>query len=262
MTEISQYTPGTFCWTELATSDAAAAKTFYTGLFGWEVNDFPMGEGAVYSMLQIGGKDVAALYQMQKEQQDQGMPPNWLSYISVTSADQTVAKAKALGGKALTEAFDVFDFGRMAHLQDPQGAMFAVWQPKQHIGARLTNQPGTLAWNELATTNRQKAVEFYTGLFGWGAQDQQMPNMVYTIIMNGDAMNGGIMQLDPEWGDVPPYWTVYFAVADCDRSAEKARQLGGEIKMPPTDIPDTGRFAMLQDPQGASFAIIKLVAPS
>jgi predicted enzyme related to lactoylglutathione lyase len=243
MTEMTSYTPGTFCWVELSTSDAAAAKKFYTQLFGWTAVDMPAGPDMIYTMCQIDGKNVAALYQ--QGQEEQGIPPHWNSYISVASADEIAAKAKALGGTVMGEPFDVMDAGRMALVQDPEGVVV-----------------GAFNWNELATRDTAKAGEFYTKLFGWEAQTQDMGGgMLYTIFMNGGRMNGGMMQISEEWGDMPPHWAVYFAVADCDASAEEVKELGGQVLMPPTDVPQTGRFAMVQDPQGAAFAIIKLANP-
>jgi predicted enzyme related to lactoylglutathione lyase len=260
MTEMTSYTPGTFCWVELSTSDAAAAKKFYTQLFGWTAVDMPAGPDMIYTMCQIDGKNVAALYQ--QGQEEQGIPPHWNSYISVASADEIAAKAKALGGTVMGEPFDVMDAGRMALVQDPEGVVVGAWQPGRHIGAQLVNQPGAFNWNELATRDTAKAGEFYTKLFGWEAQTQDMGGgMLYTIFMNGGRMNGGMMQISEEWGDMPPHWAVYFAVADCDASAEEVKELGGQVLMPPTDVPQTGRFAMVQDPQGAAFAIIKLANP-
>ena len=145
--------------------------------------------------------------------------------------------------------------GRMAIFQDPTGAFFCVWQAREHIGATIVNEPGAFCWNELATKDTSRAIEFYTKLFGWRANVQDVQ---YTIFMNGENMAGGMLEMKPEWGDVPPNWMVYFAVDVCDASAEKAKDLGGQILNPPTDIPEVGRFSMLQDPQGAAFSIIKL----
>ncbi len=261
MSEMTEYTPGTFSWVDLGTTDGEAAKKFYGNLFGWDLTDFPAGEAGVYTMAQLNGKDVAALYQMGEEQQAQGMPPCWNSYVSVANAAESAEKVKQLGGNVLTEPFDVMDAGRMAMVQDPTGAVFAIWEPKTHIGAKLVNEPGTLTWNELATGDTAKAGEFYAGVFGWGVEVQKMPTGDYTIFNNGDRPNAGMMPMLEEWGDdIPPHWLVYFAVDDCDASVEKAKELGAKIAMPATDIPDVGRFAVVQDPQGAVFSIIKMVA--
>lgn len=260
MTEVSKHAPGTFSWVDLSTTDAGAAKKFYTALFGWGAIDMPAGEAGIYTMLQLEGKEVAGMSQMSEEQQAQGMPPHWLSYITVARVNKSAEKVKSLGGTMLMEPFDVLDAGRMGLVQDPTGAVFAMWEPRNHIGARLVNQPGALCWTELATRDTDKAGAFYTRLFGWGTQVQEMGSTRYTIFLNGEQQSGGLFQMPEEWGDIPPHWMVYFAVEDCDASTGKAKELGGEVKVPPTDIPSVGRFAVLQDPQGGAFSIIKLAS--
>ena len=258
MSEMSTYKPGTFSWVDLATSDAAAAKEFYTALFGWTVNDLPMGPDAFYSMLRIDGKEVAALYALNEQQRSQGVPPHWMSYITVSSVDETASKAESLKGKVVMGPADVFSSGRMALLQDPTGAMVAVWEAREHMGARLVNEPGALCWTELMTNDIDAAGRFYTELFGWSIQVHDMGSSEYTTFMNGEKLAGGMLQMKEEWGNVPPNWMVYFTVENCDGSLENAKELGAEVIAPPIDIPGTGRFAVLQDPQGAAFAIIQL----
>jgi predicted enzyme related to lactoylglutathione lyase len=141
--------------------------------------------------------------------------------------------------------------------------MFCVWQAKAHIGARLVGENGTFCWDELWTTNRKKAAEFYTGLFGWGAKEGDMGGMgVYTEWQNAGQSIGGMMEIAPEMGQVPPNWLPYFMVEDCDATSEKAKSSGGKLFVPPTDIPNVGRFSVIGDPQGAMFAIIKLTGHS
>lgn len=258
MATVTQHAPGTFCWPELATTDQQGAKTFYTTLFGWEFSDSDMGGGESYTMLKLAGRDVGALYSMREEQRGQGIPPHWNSYVAVESADQAAAKAKALGGQVLMEPFDVFDAGRMAIVKDPTGAVFCVWQAKAHIGAGVLNELGALCWTELMTTDTGKAGTFYTGLFDWKAEAMPMAPMTYTIFKSGTAQAGGMMAITPEMGPVPPHWMVYFAVADCDAAVAKAKGLGAKVAVPPTDAPNVGRFAVLRDPQGAHFSVIRL----
>jgi hypothetical protein len=258
MQEEVSYAPGTFCWVELGTTDGEAAKKFYTELFGWDFTDNPIGPDMVYTMLKLNGKDVGALYKMMPEMTAQGIPPHWLSYVSVTSADETATKAKEAGGTVRKDPFDVFTVGRMAVIQDPTGATFALWQAGTHKGAGVVNVPNSFCWNELATPDTEKAGDFYTKLFGWGKKVQQMGPMTYTSFMNGDRPAGGMYKPAPEMGNIPPNWLVYFAVDDTDAKVKKAEELGAKSIAPPMDIPDVGRFAILQDPQGAAFAIIKL----
>ena len=257
MATITQHAPGTFSWPELATTDQNGAKTFYTSLFGWTFNDNDMGGGEVYTMLQLAGRDLGALYTMRKEEQSTGVPTHWNSYVTVESADASAAKAKSLGGTVFAEPFDVMDVGRMAVIQDPTGAVFCLWQPKKHTGAGVLGEVGSLCWTELMTGDLKKAEAFYTGLFGW--KTEPMPGPVqYTVFKRGDQSAGGAMQITPEMGPIPPNWTVYFSVADCDAIAAKTTALGGKIIRPPADIPNIGRFAILTDPQGGVFAVIKL----
>ena len=261
MQESVEYKPGTFCWVELATTDGEAAKKFYTQLFGWDFTDNPIGPGMVYTMLKLTGKDVGALYTMPEEMTAKGIPPNWLSYVSVDSADESAAKAKSLGGTLLKEPFDVSTVGRMAVIQDPTAAVFAIWEAGTHQGAGVTNVPSSFCWNELATKDATRAGEFYSGLFGWDKNVRDMGTLLYTSFMNGDRPAGGMYEPTPEMGEIPSHWAVYFAVADVDATAARAAELGGKICVPPSDIPDVGRFAMILDPQGAAFAVLKLEMP-
>lgn len=176
--------------------------------------------------------------------------------MSVASADESARKAGSLGGKVLGEAFDVFDAGRMAVVQDPTGAGFCLWQPKKNIGAGVISEPNAVCWNELQTTDTQAAGRFYTQLFGWTTK----VGGDYTEFHRDKTPAGGMMQIQKAWGNVPPNWLVYFAVTDCDKSVAKARELKGSVKVPSTDVPTVGRFSILTDPQGAVFAIIKLKA--
>lgn len=250
-----EHAPGSFCWIELATTDGPGAKKFYGDLFGWEANDNPIGPGMVYTMLKLNGKDAGALYQKGDEMKQ--VPTHWASYISVTSADETAAKAKALGATVVQEPFDVMEHGRMAVIADPTGAHFCIWQPMQHKGVGVKGETGSLCWNELLTNDTEKAKDFYTKLFGWTAKTDggETP---YTEWINGDDHIGGMMQILPHMGPMPPNWGIYIAVDDCDATAAKATSTGGRQYVPPTDIPNVGRFAVLADPQGAVFNIIKL----
>jgi predicted enzyme related to lactoylglutathione lyase len=261
MQETPNYKPGTFCWVELATTDGEAAKKFYTELFGWSFTDRPIGPGMVYTMLKLDGKDTGALYQLDGEKLKQGIPPHWLSYAAVNSADETAAKAKELGATVLAEPFDVMTVGRMAVIQDPTGAVFALWQAKDHKGAGVVNVPNSFCWNELMTTDTAKDADFYTGIFGWGKDTQNFGPLEYTMFSNDDRPAGGMLKITPEMGNIPPNWLVYFAVDDCDAKTRKATELGASVMKPPDHIPSIGRFSILTDPQGAAFALIKLENP-
>lgn len=254
-----RHAPGTFCWAELITTDSAGAKQFYIDLMGWEANDDPIPGGGVYTMLQLGGRNVGALYEQPKEMKAQRIPPCWMSYVTVDNAADTAARAGKLGGSVIKDAFDVFDIGSMAVLQDPTGAVLAVWQPKKHHGVQITGgAAGSMCWNELSTGDVDGAGKFYSELFGWKREIMDMPMGAYTMFMNGEARAGGMMELTEDCKDIPPHWMVYFSVADCDATAKKAAARGGKVLVQPMDIPRVGRFTVIQDPQGAACSFVRL----
>jgi predicted enzyme related to lactoylglutathione lyase len=251
MGERTQYTPGTFIWADLATSDQTAAKAFYAGLFDWETEDMPVGDGASYSMCRRDGKLVAAIAAQQQAQTEAGVPPLWNSYISVESADQTAARAKELGANVHAGPFDVMGAGRMAVIADPHGAYFMIWEKREHFGAELVNSPGALSWNELTSPDPQASADFYAALFGWEITPMEGMPMAYFIVKNGERSNGGITELPP---GVPPHWLVYFATEEIDAGVAKAEQLGATKLFGPQDI-GIAKFAVIADPQGATFAL-------
>lgn len=255
--------PGFFCWWDLGTTDLNAAKTFYTSLFGWSYEDMPMGEGGeVYTMFSYNGKHVCGAANLMPDQREQGIPPHWSSYVLVENADETAAKVTAAGGTVLFPPMDIFESGRMTMFMDPAGAVLGVWQAKNHPGALHMFDVGGVCWNENMTKSAAAATTFYSTVFNWTPQVNDMDGMQYTM-WNLDGKNvGGMMEMGPEMGEVPPHWMMYFTVADCDASVAKAQELGATAVVPPQDIPGIGRFAMLRDPQGAHFSIIKLVPMS
>jgi len=247
MGERREYAPGTFCWADLQTSDQQAAKAFYRSLFMWELEDTPAGEAGVYTMASIGGLDVAAIAGLQ----DESIPPHWSSYVAVADADAAAARARELGTAVVAEPFDVFDSGRMAVIQDPQGAFLNLWQAREHIGARLVNAPGAMSWNDLATPDPPAAAAFYGELFGWRAEEVPESDGRYWSIHNGERLNGGLMPAPP---GQPPAWNVYFAVDDLDAALATVGEAGGGVVVEPMEVP-AGRFAFARDPQGAHFAL-------
>lgn len=254
---MNEYKTGTFCWVDLATIGAEDAKKFYAGLFGWGMEDNPAGEGMVYTMLNLDDKPIGGLYEMGPQQKEQNMPPNWTSYIAVDNADDILARAAELGGTVLMPAGDVMDAGRMGLIQDPTGAVFAVWQPKQHTGAAIRNVPGAMCWNELATSDTEKAEKFYTALFGWTAKTDQMGHMTYTTFSLDDKMVAGMYKLLPEMEGIPPHWLPYFQLGDIEATVEKAKSMGGKMPIPVQFVEGVGHFTVLQDPQGAAFGVVQ-----
>jgi uncharacterized protein len=248
MGDRSSYAPGTFCWTDLATSDPDRARRFYAELFGWEPEDMPVPGGSVYTMLRREGRDAAALYAARE-----GQPTAWLPYVSVEDADAATARAVELGASAFQEPFDVMEAGRMAVLQDPTGGVFALWQPGRHFGAAVVNAPGAFSLSQLNTSDPDAASAFYGELFGWQVRPAPVEDVDYRGVYVGDALNAAIMQM-PAGSPGPSHWLVYFGSADADADARRIPELGGAVVVPPTDVPG-GRFLVAQDPPGAYFGL-------
>ncbi len=248
MPEVTHYEHGVPSWVDIGTPDPTAALGFYSGLFDWEGQD--MGEEAGhYTIVSKGGRQVAAI----SPAQDPG-PPRWTTYINVDDVDTVATRAQAAGGTVIVAPMDVMTAGRMAILADTTGAVVAAWQPGDHIGAQLVNEPGSLIWSELATSDLAKSKDFYSEVFGWGwgGSDE------YAEAQVSGRTIGGVMPRPPTMpAEVPDHWLVYFGSADVDAQAKQAAEMGATVVVEPTDIPGTGRFAVLLDPQGAAFALFK-----
>jgi uncharacterized protein len=251
MGERTSHDPGTISWTDLATTDQDAAKQFYGALFGWDYEDLPVDDETTYSMAQVSGKNAAAISPQQPSESEQGIPPHWNVYVTVEDVDAASEKAGEAGGNVLAGPFDVMDAGRMSVIADPAGAVLCLWQAKANIGAGIVNVPGALAWADNATTDAEAAQGFYGDLFGW-SYDEVSEQPPYWVIKNGDRSQGG-MTVPPE--GVPANWFPYFAVEDVEAAVAKAEEAGGKPFMGPMDVP-SGRFALIQDPQGAVFAVL------
>jgi predicted enzyme related to lactoylglutathione lyase len=236
-------------WFECVTSDVARAKGFYGEVFGWKVQAHPMGETS-YEMIAVGEKPVGGYTKTEN-----GSPPHWTSYLSVADVDATLATARAAGARVLVPAFDVPEVGRMAKLADPQGATFWIMRGTGDDAADAPTVPGSFTWNELWARDASEELAFYERVFGYSHKDVEMPNGVYHVLERDGAMRGGIMK-SPD-AKVPPMWLPYVHVDDCDATAARAKKLGAEIHVPPTDIPGVGRFTVLSDPLGATIAALK-----
>lgn len=254
-----EYAPGTPSWVELSSPDTDASIEFYGQLMGWNATEPGSPETGGYRMFQQDGQNIAGL--MGKMQPDQ--PTAWATYISVADADETAEKVTAAGGSVMVPVMDVMDIGRMAFFADPTGAVFGVWQPKTFAGADLVNEPGSLCWNEVMTRDADADKAFYASVFGWhpGRPDFDGAPDSYTVWQLDGKNVGGMMQMSDEFfpAEIPPHWGVCFAVADCDTTAAKARELGGAVTNEPVSMP-IGRFAGLIDPQGASFTVMQASA--
>ncbi len=258
MAEFETHQPGTVSWAELATTDQKAGVAFYRALFGWDVNEQPIGPTETYSMFQVRGKEVGAAYSMRPDERQTGVPSHWNLYVTVKSVDEAAKKAEGLGAKILAPPFDVMDAGRMAVVQDPTGAIIQIWEAKRSIGAKILGEPGALCWSELTTRDPKRAEAFYTSLFGWTSKNSSADagGMEYAEFSNQGQPGMGMLKMPAEMpAGTPSYWMPYFQTTDCDASTAKAAGLGAKVMVPPRDIPKTGRFSILQDPQGAMFAL-------
>jgi len=255
MPKIDKHATGSFCWVELGTIDRAGAKSYYSPLFGWTPADFPMGPDAYYTTFKLNGSDAGAAHTMRAEERAV-TPPHWNLYIAVDNADDTARRANDLGGKVIASPFDVMTFGRMAVIQDPTGAAFCVWQPRDHHGTGVKGESGTACWAHLSSPDPGRAKQFYEGLFGWriGAVEQYPPD--YLVIRNGEEFIGGIPPAIYRKADAPPHWMLFFLAGEVDGLAAKSKGLGGAEYMAPTSM-GGARLAVLADPQGAAFSIIQ-----
>ena len=188
--KVDQYFQGQPCWVELASADVAASKHFYHVLFGWEILDTPIPQGT-YSMFNIGGDDLGAMYQLPKEMIDAGNKSQWLIYFAVESLENSLVDVTGAGGTIVLGPHDVGDAGSMAVIKDLEGAQFALWQAKNNIGAKRAAEVGTLCWVELACRNTDKAQSFYSHVLGWGARQADMGDIEYTEWQVGAQDIGG-----------------------------------------------------------------------
>lgn len=280
MLERDGFPPGVPCWVDTAQPDPQAAVGFYGDLFGWTFTDrMPAGAPGRYFVATLRGRDVAAVG---SGADDAPPTPVWSTYVSVDSADDAAAKVKDAGGSLLTAPFDVLDAGRMAVCCDPSGAVFSVWQANEHKGAQLVNEPGTWNWSDLNTRDPERSKPFYRAVFGWEASTVDFGGFEGTMwrlpgyadfLEQGDPdlrrRHAGFgapegfsdaigwmmpMTSDRFPDDVPPHWSVTFAVDDTDAIAQRTTELGGSVVIAPFDA-DVVRIAVLSDPQGAVFSV-------
>lgn len=251
---------GSFCWLELGTTDQSGAKQFYSNLFGWTTEDMPMGPDMTYTLFRLGGKDVAGAYKLMKEQIESRVPPNWLLYVKVDNADAAAAKAVKSGGTQVVPPTDIPHVGRFSIVQDPTGAMISAFQPGEHRGMPVFGDVGALCWADLNTTDAGKAAKFYGDWLGWSFESGSDG---YRHIINGvghENMIGGMPAQMHAPPGTPSHWISYFHVADCKASAAKAASLGAATRMPANLMAEVGTLAVLQDPQGAAFALYQPMA--
>ena len=241
---------GKFVWFEYVSTDIQKAKGFFGEVFGWTTQEVPMPDGK-YEMIASGGRTIGGYLPT-----PEGAPKDahFLSHLGVTDAKATAAQVQKLGGKVHKGPLKIGEFGTMAIVADPHGGVFALWQP-----AKSEEQPApttnTFCWNELMSSDAAASVAFYTAIGGTAAKPMEMPGMgTYTVLEAGGQPYAGIVARK---GEQPHAWLPYVQVASADKTADKAKKLGGQVVVPPTDVPDVGRFAILLDSQGAAIGILQ-----
>jgi predicted enzyme related to lactoylglutathione lyase len=254
--KVTAHKQGAPSWFELSTTDQQSALEFYSGLFGWQDDPQPIPEGEPYHIQRIGEDSVAAISGLMPDEAAQGIPPHWNVYLAVDDLDAVAGKVEGAGGQVIAPPFDVMDVGRMAVISDPTGGVVCLWQAGTNIGAGRVDEAGAPSWAELVTTDPAKAAAFFESVLGVetaaGAQPPGAPP--YTLLKVGGEDVAGVMQITPEMAQMPTVWTAYFGVDDLDASAAQVQSLGGQVMVPPTDIPD-GRFAVAADRQQAIFGL-------
>ena len=256
--------PGKFVWFEHFSPDPAKARGFYESLFGWRCLPVPMGDGSTYEMILLDDRPESAMGGY-RAAPAAGAPPQWLSYLSVEDVDASHAAVLAAGGRSVMAPVDYGPFGRGAVVTDPAGAAFALWRGAAGDPPDTKETPpGGWHWNELMTGDDAAALAFYERVFGYSHESVPILTAdggtlgTYHLLKDARGVPRAGAMKSPDPG-APPRWLQYVHVDDCDASAERARGLGAEILMAPTEIPGVGRFAVLRDPVGAAIAVMKPV---
>lgn len=253
MPEVTSYAQGQPTWADVTSPDIDGATRFYCDLFGWDAQRDPRPEAGGYTMFSRNGMHVAAASPPPQE----GVPPHWSVYLAADDVDALAGRIGEAGGTVMMEPFDVFDAGRMTLASDPAGAVFGVWQAGAHVGSQLRGEPGTMNWAEVQTRDRAAALPFYEQVFGYETEATEMgAGRTYTLLKLDGQPAAGMIEIAPEWGDVPSNWSVVFQVEDADAACARVRDLGGSIVVEPRDLPGVGRFAVVADPWGAVFQVI------
>ncbi|MEV8377731.1 VOC family protein [Kribbella sp. NPDC056861] len=242
---------GTPTWVDLAADDAEAAAAFYGDLFGWHCE--PQ-SGREYWVCKLDGEDVGGIGP--KQPGTEHLPSRWTTYLATDQLDRTLEAVTAHQGAQLLQR-EVENHGRMAIAADPNGAIFGLWQAADHIGTERTTGPGKLVWSEALSGDFETARKFYTAVLGYRAEEIGGYSR-YAALYAADKPVVGTGELHPDFpAGTPPHWLPYFAVVDTDRTTAQVTSKGGKILGPPLET-DFGRMAVLDDPQGARFAVIQL----
>lgn len=255
----SPYTPGTPCWVDLMVPDQQAALDFYRDLFGWQGEVGPPETGG-YAVCTLNGKAVAGIMKAMSPDGGPTPPTAWTTYLATADVDASQAKIAEAGGNVMMPAVDVMTLGRMCVAADPTGAVFGLWQARDFGGAQVVNEPGSVIWSELNTSDTGAAARFGKAALGLEAAPMEGAEGYYSLSAGGRVIGGmqGLDQLPP---GTPSHWLTYFSVDDADSVVDALIRAGGNVLKPPFDMM-AGRMAVVTDPQGGAFAVINATAPA
>lgn len=245
---------GRFVWHELMTTDPDAAGAFYSNLVPWKTQPSGMPSYTIW----MSGKTRAGGLMALPHGDASATPPHWIIYIGTPDVDGTVQAAQRLGGRVLKGAADIPNVGRFAVLSDPQGAAFAVFTPAPgSTEAPSGGGVGEFTWHELATTDLDSALRFYSELFGWskGSAHDMGAMGIYQLISHGGQDVGGAYKARD--ASTPPSWLSYVRVGDAAKAAAITKSGGGRVLHGPVEVPGGSWIVMLLDPQGGAFAVVE-----
>jgi predicted enzyme related to lactoylglutathione lyase len=256
---IDTHTPGTFCWTELATHDVDAALAFYGALFGWEPEPGSLGDASGYVRCTLNSRPVAAIYVMSEQERSFHLPPYWSSYVATEDVAALLDKVEELGGTSFEGPIDVPGAGRLGTIEDPDGARLCLWQADGFSGCGWEREINSPVWNEIITRKPEAVRDFYAGLFSWAPATRDLgEEQTYTSFTQEGTGKAGLMEMDERFDGVPAQWLVYVAVASVASTVEAAQALDACILVPPTEIPGVGTFATFKDPEGGTLSVIQM----
>jgi uncharacterized protein len=248
MSEEKKITFGRFVWHDMVSQDKEKAVEFYTALFGWELEDFDMGDRGVYTMWKADNQTMGGFGQAPSAD----VPAHWAGFVQVENIEETVARVEQNGGTLLHDIIDIPEVGKAVPFTDPAGGVVQAFQALKPFSVAPDYRPPELSvcWNELVSHDPVASQAFYTEVFGWKAVKEDMGGFEYTLFMVDEMQVAGLMQAPPEHKG-PTVWLSHVYVDNLATTKEKAISLGATILMEPQTMPGIGSFFLLRDPFGA-----------
>ncbi|HEX8303808.1 MAG TPA: VOC family protein [Jatrophihabitans sp.] len=239
------------CWVDVSVPDLDAARLFYEGLFGWEMQGGEPEYGGYLNCAKNGRLAAGISPKMMPD-----APTAWLVHFATSDVDAAAERVSGNGGQVVMGPMEVMDLGRLAVCADPSGARFGLWQPGRHTGVGVVNEPAALIWTEQLSRSSEPIRAFYSAVFGWEFHDVSSEGFRYATFFLGDDRDiGGVGEYPDDDLELPAQWWTYLAVDDTDDAVDRVVRLGGSVIRPPSDSP-YGRTAIVADDQGASFSLM------